>query len=109
MCGPLIVTCGCTPSAHKHNRPTHTLAIPKLVVPCKEPGGEACKAGEGELVEFQNPSTECAGSIAGHHPNSKEAEEICAETLKKYGDSVYRMNKKEFAKYPSKGWFRGWF
>ncbi|PIB00991.1 hypothetical protein CB0940_01577 [Cercospora beticola] len=64
MCGPLIVTCGCAPIVHKQNRATHYVVCEHLLVPCKNAGDRICKAGLGEIVDFQNPSTECAGKFS---------------------------------------------
>ncbi|KAM3415666.1 hypothetical protein BST61_g9185 [Cercospora zeina] len=110
MCAPLIVTCSCRPVV-KTGRPTHYLVRDHLIVPCIHPGGSMCQRGQGELVEMQNPSTQCAGTMAGHSPYSQEAKTICEEALKKYAEAVYKINEKNFEKVknPSKGWFFGLF
>ncbi|GIZ39417.1 hypothetical protein CKM354_000280000 [Cercospora kikuchii] len=111
MCAPLIVTCGCAPLVVKQNRATHYVVCENLLVPCKNAGDRICKAGLGEIVDFQNPSTECAGCLAGHSPYSQAAKEICEASLKKYAEAVYKANEKNFTgeKLSRKGWFFGLF
>ncbi|KAF2172004.1 hypothetical protein M409DRAFT_18235 [Zasmidium cellare ATCC 36951] len=90
MCRPLTVTC--LRRVAGIDICDHYFTFSDLKIPCKNPDSQECRDGKAELVDFQNPSTLCAGRIDGLYLDADERGKRCVKALEKYGQSLHRVN-----------------
>ncbi|CAK1354586.1 unnamed protein product [Cercospora beticola] len=104
MCRPLTVSCQ-RMTGYGDPICDHYLTLPDHKILCSKPDSRECRAGLTDPVSFQNPPTQCAGIAAGFHPQSEACERICEAALRKYGSTLWKVNKEG---KPSEAGWKAW-